>query len=81
MNEWQSSAAGPHGARAELADRARQVIDGLRAELHATGSCWGADEPGAAFAQLHATQTRQLLDRLEAAPARLRGTTARDHRG
>lgn len=76
MDEWQGSAAGPTGTRAELADRARQVADGLRAELRATGACWGSDEPGIAFAHLHAAHARQLLDRLDAAPARLRGTDA-----
>lgn len=80
MNEWQGSAAGPVDARAEIADRVRQVTDALRAELHATENCWGTDEAGTAFAQSHAPRTRQLLGRLDAVPARLRGSAAGDER-
>ncbi|MBE9376390.1 hypothetical protein IQ251_18215 [Saccharopolyspora sp. HNM0983] len=72
MNEMRGSAEDPADVRAELADRARQVADGLHAQLRATGACWGADEAGTAFARVHAARARQLLERLDAAPARLR---------
>ncbi|ASU77591.1 hypothetical protein CDG81_03870 [Actinopolyspora erythraea] len=52
----------------EHAERARRIRDELRTALDATAGCWGADEAGGRFAELHLPGAERALSELERLP-------------
>ncbi|MGJ7908810.1 WXG100 family type VII secretion target [Actinopolyspora sp. H202] len=59
------------GEFTEHAEHARRIRDELRTALDASGECWGADEAGARFAELHLPGAERALRRLERLPDEL----------
>lgn len=53
------------------AERARRIRDELRTALDATAGCWGSDEAGARFAELHLPGAERALTELERLPGGL----------
>jgi hypothetical protein len=61
-----------HGADfAGHADRAGEIVAGLRRTLDRLDGCWGADEVGRSFAEGHVPAAGEALDHLGALPDRI----------
>lgn len=61
-----------HGAEfAGHADRAGEIVTGLRRTLDRLHGCWGDDEVGRSFADGHLPAANEVLDHLGGLPDRL----------
>ncbi|GDY31354.1 hypothetical protein [Gandjariella thermophila] len=61
-----------HGAEfARHADRAGEIVAGLRRTLQRLDGCWGADEVGSSFAEGHLPHAQAVLEHLGTLPDRL----------
>ncbi|HVK20457.1 MAG TPA: hypothetical protein VM677_03770 [Actinokineospora sp.] len=54
-----------------LAERVEAIHRDLADQLGAIGACWGTDEIGRGFADVHATPAEQTLAAVQGLPARL----------